>query len=219
MNKFYSQCSEDKILYEKYFKNYSLEDLPRYYLEAGAIDGVMYSNTKFFEESLSWRGILVEPNPFMFSRLAINRPNNKLICAAISDQKTSLSFNVCMNVPAVCSLQMTKPEKFDNEYYANSQMLKINTIPVSLDTIIENSGVERIDLCVLDLEGHEKEALQSFSFNKVPVVMFMIEFLDDKSKNDEVLKIMIKNNYSFKGKVAHNGIFIHNDYLKYFTLH
>ncbi len=153
----------------------------------------------------------------MFSRLAINRPNNKLICAAISDQKKPLSFNVCMNVPAVCSLEMTKPEKFDNEYYANSQMLKINTIPVSLDTIIENSGVERIDLCVLYLEGHEKEALQSFSF-KVPVVMFMIEFLDDKMRNDEVLKIMIKNNYSFKGKVAHNGIFIHKDYLKYFQL-
>ena len=217
-NKFYSQCGEDKILYEKYFKNYSLEDIPRYYLEAGAVDGVMYSNTKFFEDSLGWKGILVEPNPFMFSRLAINRPNNKLICAAISDQKKPLSFNVCMNVPAVCSLEISKPEKFDDEYYRHSQMLKINTIPVSLDTIIENSGVERIDLCVLDLEGHEKEALQSFSFNKVPVVMFMIEFLDDKSRNDEVLKIMIKNNYSFKGKVAHNGIFIHKDYLKYFQL-
>ena len=215
--KSYSQSGEDRILYDKFFRFYTLEDVPRYYLEAGAIDGVMYSNTKFFEE-LGWVGILVEPNPFMFSRLAINRPNNKLICAAISDQKKPLSFNVCMNVPAVCSLEMTKPEKFDNEYYRHSQMLKINTIPVSLDTIIENSGVERIDLCVLDLEGHEKEALQSFSFNKVPVVMFMIEFLDDKSKNDEVLKIMIKNNYSFKGKVAHNGIFIHNDYLKYFQL-
>ncbi len=112
---------------------------------------------------------------------------------------------------------MTKPEKFDDEYYKYSQMLKVNSIPVSLDTILENSGVERVDLCVIDVEGHEVNVLKSFSF-KVPVVMFMIEFLDDKSKNDEVLKIMIKNNYSFKGKVAHNGIFIHNDYLKYFQL-
>jgi FkbM family methyltransferase len=217
MNKFYSQSGEDKILYEKFFRFYSLEDCPKYYFEMGALDGVMYSNTKFFEETLGWKGILVEPNPFMFSRLAINRPNNHLMCAVCSDQKKTLSFNVCMNVPAVCSLDMTKPEKFDNEYYANSQMLKVNSIPVSLDTILENSGVERIDLCVIDTEGHEVNVLKSFSF-KVPVVMFMIEFLDDKSKNDEVLKIMIKNNYRFKGKVAHNGIFIHNDYLKYFQL-
>ena len=215
--KFYSQCKEDEILYEKYFKNYSLEDVPKYYFEMGALDGVMYSNTKFFEETLGWRGILVEGNPLVFPNLALNRPNNILMNAVCSDMKKPLSFNVCVNVPAVCSLEISKPEKFDNEYYRHSQMLKINSIPVSLDTILENSGVERIDLCVLDLEGHEKEALLSFSF-KVPVVMFMIEFLDDKSKNDEVLKIMIKNNYSFKGKVAHNGIFIHKDYLKYFQL-
>ncbi len=217
MNKYYSQCEEDRLLYEKFFRFYSLEDCPKYYFEMGALDGVMYSNTKFFEETLGWKGILVEPNPFMFSRLAINRPNNHLMCAVCSDQKKPLSFNVCMNVPAVCSLEISKPEKFDNEYYRHSQMLKINTIPVSLDTILENSGVERIDLCIIDTEGHEVNVLKSFSF-KVPVVMFMIEFLDDKSKNDEVLKIMIKNNYSFKGKVAHNGIFIHNDYLKYFQL-
>lgn len=216
MNTYHSQSGEDKILYEKFFKNYTLEDCPKYYFEMGALDGVMYSNTKFFEEKLGWRGILVEPNPFMFSRLAINRPNNRLMCAVCSDQKKPLSFNVCTNIPAVCAVEMTKPEKFDEEYYRHSQMLKINTIPVSLDTILENSGIERIDLCIIDTEGHEVNVLQSFSFNKVPVVMFMIEFLDNKKLNDEVLKIMIKNNYSFKGKVAHNGIFIHNDYLKYF---
>jgi len=46
--KFYSQSNEDRILYEKYFKNYSLEG-QKYYLEMGAIDGVMYSNTKFLK--------------------------------------------------------------------------------------------------------------------------------------------------------------------------
>ena len=214
--KFYSQCEEDKILYEKYFKHYTLEG-QKYYFEAGAVDGVLYSNTKFYEEELKWTGILVEPNPFMFVNLTLNRPGNRLMCAIISDQKDTLEFNVCANVPAVCSVEMTKPEKFDNEYYRHSQMLKVKSIPVTLDTILENSGVPRVDLMVLDLEGHELQALNSFSF-KVPVVMFMIEFLDDKQKNDEVLKIMLKNNYMFKGKVAHNGIFIHKDYLKYFNL-
>lgn len=216
MNKSYSQCGEDLLLYEKFFKNYTLEG-QKYYFEMGALDGLTYTNTKFFENN-NWKGILVEGNPFVFPKLVLNRPNNILMCAVCSDQKNPLSFNVCANVPAVCSLDMTKPEKFDDEYYRHSQMLKVNSIPVSLDTILENSGVERVDLCVIDVEGHEVNVLNSFSF-KVPVVMFMIEFLDDKSKNDEVLKIMIKNNYSFKGKVAHNGIFIHNDYLKYFTLH
>lgn len=127
--------------------------------------------------------------------------------AICSDSKESLTFNVCANVPAVCSLEVTKPEKFDNEYYKHSQMLKINSIPVSLDTILENSGVPRIDLCVVDVEGHEVHVLNSFSF-KVPVVLFLIEFLDDAKKNDEVIKIMTKNKFKF----------INRDYLQYFNL-
>jgi len=214
--KFYSQCEEDKILYEKYFKNYSLEG-QKYYFEMGAIDGLMYSNTKFYEETLGWTGVLVEGNPFVFPNLVLNRPNNKLMNAICSDSKESLTFNVCANVPAVCSLEVTKPEKFDNEYYKHSQMLKINSIPVSLDTILENSGVPRIDLCVVDVEGHEVHVLNSFSF-KVPVVLFLIEFLDDSKKNDEVIKIMTKNKFKFMGKCAHNAVFINRDYLQYFNL-
>ena len=65
---FYSQSSEDKILYEKYFKNYSLEG-QKYYFEMGAMDGVCYSNTKFYEDTLKWTGILVEPNPHQYINL------------------------------------------------------------------------------------------------------------------------------------------------------
>jgi FkbM family methyltransferase len=214
--KFYSQCEEDKLLYEKYFKHYSLEG-QKYYFEMGAIDGVMYSNTKFYEETLGWTGILVEANPFVFPNLVMNRPNNKLINAVCSDQKETLTFNVCANVPAVCSLQMTKPPKFDQEYYSWSKMVQVNSIPVTLDTIIGNSGVKRIDLCVVDVEGHEVNVLKSFSF-EIPVVLWLIEFLDDEKKNNEVVKIMTKNNCKFMGKCAHNAVFINKDYLQYFNI-
>lgn len=46
---YYSQSNEDKILYEKYFKNYSLEG-QKYYFEMGAMDGVCYNNTKFYSD-------------------------------------------------------------------------------------------------------------------------------------------------------------------------
>ena len=184
---FYSQCNEDKILYEKYFKNYSLEG-KKFYLEMGAIDGVMYSNTKFYEDTLGWSGILVEPNPYMFTQLINNRPNNKLLNILCSDIKDSLIFNVC-SIPAVSSVEITKPDNFDRIYYNHSKMQKINTIPVSLDTIVENSGLERIDLFVLDVEGHEINVLNSFSF-KFPIVLFLIEFLDDEDKNKNVITLM-----------------------------
>ena len=71
---YFSQHGEDKILYEKYFSKFLLKD--PIYFEAGALDGIKYSNTKFFEDTLGWSGLLVEPHPINYEQLKINRPNN-----------------------------------------------------------------------------------------------------------------------------------------------
>ncbi len=215
--RFYSQCQEDKILYERFFSKYTPPTPQCYYFEMGAMDGITYSNTRFYEETLGWTGVLVEGNPMIYPNLLLNRPNNIVMNAICSDQTNPVMFNICANVPAVCSLQMTKPSDFDQKYYNNSRMLQVNTIPVTLDNILEKSGVPRIDLCVIDVEGHEVNVLNSFSF-KVPVVLFLIEFLEDDEKNNTVVKIMTKNNYKFIEKCQHNAVFIHKDYLKNFEL-
>lgn len=211
---YYSQSGEDKMLYEKYFKYYTLEG-KKHYFEMGALDGVIYSNTKFYEDTLGWSGILVEPNPQQFCALVENRPNNYLLSCVCSDIKEPLDFNICVNIPAVCSLEMTKPKEFDNIYYNYSKMIKTKFIPIKLDTIISNSGLERIDLLVLDVEGHELNVLNSFSF-KIPVVLWLIEALGTEEQNQKVKDIMDKNNMQFMEKCAHNNVFINRDYLKYF---
>lgn len=213
--KFYSQCGEDKQLYEKYFKNYSIEG-QKYYFEMGALDGIKYSNTKFYEDHLNWTGILVEGNPYTYTDLVKNRPKNKLMNVICSDMKNSLPFEICTNNPAVSSLSMTTPGTFQNTYYNHSKMLTLNTIPVSLDVIINNSGLDRIDLCVIDVEGHEINVLKSFSF-KTPVVLWLIELLErNEQGNQLIMDIMRRNNCQYMGKCAHNGIFINKDYLRYF---
>ena len=45
---YYSQSGEDEFLNENYFKN----KRDGVYIELGALDGVLYSNTKFFEDSI-----------------------------------------------------------------------------------------------------------------------------------------------------------------------
>jgi hypothetical protein len=44
---YYSQCGEDEYIYNNYFKNKKNGK----YIELGALDGVLYSNTKFFEDN------------------------------------------------------------------------------------------------------------------------------------------------------------------------
>jgi hypothetical protein len=85
---FYGQACEDEYLYNNYFK----EKQNGKYIELGALDGVLYSNTKFFEDNLNWSGILIEPNLYQYIKLKANRPNNYLFNELISDITDEVDF-------------------------------------------------------------------------------------------------------------------------------
>ena len=56
--KFFSQQDEDKYIIQYLLKE-KIDDGT--YLEIGACDGVLYSNTKTLEEYFGFKGILIEP--------------------------------------------------------------------------------------------------------------------------------------------------------------
>ena len=62
---YYSQSGEDKIMYEKFLNKIQ----NGVFLEMGACDGVLYSNTLFLEKTCGWTGILIEPHPNQFEKL------------------------------------------------------------------------------------------------------------------------------------------------------
>ena len=83
---FYSQQEEDKILYEKYL-NYP----NGFFIELGAMNGVTFSNTLFFENNLNWSGVLIEPTS-QYHDLIINRPNCHNFNYAISEIDGDVEF-------------------------------------------------------------------------------------------------------------------------------
>ncbi len=175
MNKYYSQCGEDKYIYEKYFQYMNIEN--PIYFEAGALDGIKYSNTKFFEETLGWNGVLVEPNPIEYKKLIKNRSEHNFFYNTIlSNSEKELDFiyvNGCH--AAVSGITSTLPSSHYSKYLNNSSTIEKKMKPISLDKALEN--VSKVDFFVLDVEGHELEVLQSFSFNK-PIYVMMVENLD-----------------------------------------
>lgn len=86
-HQFYSQFKQDKFLHQKVF-NGKREGV---FVDIGAHDGVSFSNTYFFEKSLGWKGICVEPIPEVFERLKNNRT---AICfqGCICDKYETASF-------------------------------------------------------------------------------------------------------------------------------
>ena len=60
------QANQPILIDEKIFKNKIRNG---FFIEAGAYDGELLSNTLFFEMKQRWTGLLIEPNPDAFELL------------------------------------------------------------------------------------------------------------------------------------------------------
>lgn len=211
MNIYYSQCQEDIFLNENIFKNKQ----NGVYIELGALDGVKYSNTKFFEDSLNWKGILIEPHPEKFKLLQKNRSNNFLFNNLISCYKEPLEFRYFVDRhAAVSGVESTLSQHHFDTYFESNDELnkaspqnKIFIKPKSLTEIVKSTKLTHIDLLSLDVEGHEYEVLKSWDFS-IPIDIILIETLGAQPEKDELCrKILIQNNYKFITKYKHNEIY------------
>jgi FkbM family methyltransferase len=205
----YSQCGEDSFL-NTLFKN----KRNGYYIELGALDGILYSNTKFFEDSLGWKGILIEPHPNKFDVLKNNRPNNYLFNNLVSCHTDPLIYKYFVDGhAAVSGVENTLPQSHFDIFFNKFLFLPQNSIsitPVSLKSIIYSTNINHFDLLSLDVEGHEYEVLKSYDFS-VPIDVILIEMLDsNKEKNDLCRELLLKNNYSFYSICAHNEVYVLN---------
>jgi FkbM family methyltransferase len=209
---YYSQAGEDEYLNTNYFKNKKHGK----YIELGALDGILYSNTKFFEDQLGWNGILIEPHPEKFKGLEMNRSNNILFNNVVSNKTDDLLFRYFVdNYAGVSGVENTLPAEHLRGFYScvNEPQAYILLKPDSLTNIIKKSNIDRFDLLSLDVEGHEYEVLLSWDFS-VPIDVILIETLGGSMCEKEELcrQLLIQNGYKFSEKYKHNEIFIHCDY-------
>lgn len=210
---YYSQCEEDIFLNTFVFKNKK----NGVYIELGALDGVLYSNTKFFEDTLQWTGILIEPHPEKFKKLKTCRPNNFLFNDLVSCHKEPLEFRYFLDYhAAVSGVESTLSQHHFDTFFNNDsnkplpQTVKTIT-PKTLTEIVHSTSLKHIDFLSLDVEGHEYEVLQSWDFS-VPIDVIVVETLGVQPEKDELCRqILNKNNYTCIVKYKYNEIFALNN--------
>lgn len=183
----YSQSGEDLVLYDRYLGQ--LFPAGGVYFEAGAMDGIRYSNTKFLHEFHGWSGVLVEPHPVNFEKLTANRPADYCLDFLISDVPGQLEFTYFTNenLAAVSGVASTFTPNLLKTFYQSTEPWMQDQVANSLETrmvetrtldeILASSGVDRINFASLDLEGHELAALQSYT-GAVPIDLLLVEMND-----------------------------------------
>ena len=190
---------EDKHIHERYFPTMRNGT----FLEMGALDGVLYSNTKFFEDTMGWSGVLIEPIPASFDKLKVNRPHCTLFQCAVSTNEGTIDI---YEHGAVSSVRENTSESFYNGWHREKNIQLIQVPARRLDSILHEAGVKRIDFWSLDVEGSEIEALNTMDWS-IPVGLICIENQegDRKGMCNEVLS---RNGFVCIEIYAHNEIWI-----------
>ena len=152
----------DKILYERYF----LGKRNGIFIESGAYDGVFESVCKVLEDKMDWSGFNIEPNPVMYSRLVKNRPKATNLNCAISSVNGKSSFRQ----PFLDKYGLENTwGTLEVDKYESGTVFEVETI--TFCHLIEKYHISKVDLWVLDVEGHEQRAIegmiQSTTFPRV----------------------------------------------------
>lgn len=179
-----------------------------FFIGIGANDGVTHDPLYSFIRDYGWPGVMVEPIPEVFTILERNYASFgqvKLVQAAIgTTDGTGTIYSVRANDPT--STRMTLHSSFDRnvllkatEWYATLEE-NIVEVPVPimrLDTLLEKTGADRVDVLKIDTEGHDLEILQTVDLKRLAPRLILAEYAH--LSRDSVLKmadILLDSGYS-----------------------
>lgn len=185
----YSQINQDIwVLKETNFKKNG------YFVDFGAADGVVLSNSYLLEKEYEWSGIVCEPNKTFHENILKTR--NCTIDFRCVYQKSGhkIKFLDVINSPELSSLEeyaysgdeFSEVRRNNNSYYVESISLN--------DLLKEHNAPVNIDYINIDTEGSEYDILKYFDFSKYNVHMFTIEH-NWMPPREKIYSLLTSNGY------------------------
>jgi len=203
---FYSQVSQDKYIYQTFFKNKK----NGFFLDIGAHDGIDKSNSFFFEKYMDWNGICVEPIPEVFERL---RNNRNCICvnSGISDKNGVATF---WKIEGYSEMLSGLEENYNEQH---KQRIKkeitehggiLNEIQIDIldiNTLLRNNNIQHVDYCTIDVEGSEEKILSVLDSKEFDISVFTIE---NNYQAKSLRTLMKSKGYKLHSTIDFDDVFV-----------
>ncbi len=209
--KTYSQSGEDSIImYIMAMKGIPFSECN--YLDLGANHPKTMSNTYFFYEQGA-RGVLVEANPRLVTELKNERSGDIILNKCISDKSgEKLDFNI-LNLDGLSKVGDVSDILRENPDARIENTIELETI--SVNDIIEKYFNSNAPVILnLDIEGLEKQILDSIDFEKYRPMIMIIEMIPYSKelvtgqKDTELLDYVRSKGYDEYAFTGINSIFI-----------
>ena len=137
-----------------------------YFVEFGATDGVLLSNSWLLEKHFSWRGICAEPNPKLFERLQQNRSCRLSPACVYRTSGERMQFVLADAYGGLEHLgQDDQHVDKRNAYAAVGDLIEVTTTSL-MDLLDQQEAPVVIDYLSIDTEGSELAILEGIDWNR-----------------------------------------------------
>ena len=166
--KSYSQCGEDLIV-ERVFKNLGIAK--PFYIDIGANDPVIYSNTYLFYKNGA-KGIAVEPNPALCEKFKLKRPKDIVLETGMGPKEGIMTYFM---FESAALNTFSGKEALGTEKKGHKIVKKVETRISTWKEMLQENDVTKIDFLSLDVEGLDLEILKSIDWSGVRPKIICVE--------------------------------------------
>ena len=181
-----------------------------YFLDFGAFDGKLTSNTYALEHDLGWRGICVEPNPKHYAAVCECRRCIAVNVALWPQSREQLRF---VEAHGFSSLERFKDADANakKRAEATSEVIQVDTLnPTEL--LRRFKAPKLIDYLTLDVEGAELDVLQALDLNEYAIALMTIEHNHDAPRKEKIRQHLAQYGYEcFQNR--NDDYFFHRQHL------
>jgi FkbM family methyltransferase len=183
-------------------------------INVGAMDGILFDELIGYSTMYKFKGLYVEPIPYLFNRLQnnISEDGNKFENSAISDYDGTIKMitikqeaidnkliHSCFyGMSAVWPPKNGLGSEGDKEVVEKyGEEVEVNCI--TFNTLLEKHDIKNFDIVSIDAEGHDYQIFKQIDLNKFRPKLIRAEWNSLNEEEQNLIKEQLdKNNYSYE---------------------
>ena len=147
-----------------------------FFVEVGANEPASIHSQTWHLEQLGWTGILIEPNRALAHELVRKRPRSKVYNVACSSPEKIGTAELKIPLMADGKVDTGKAAletEIDHAGFPAYQTERVKVL--TLDSILDENRIDRIDLLSIDVEGTELDVLRGFNLERYRPRLILLE--------------------------------------------
>ena len=202
-----------------------LPERPGFFIEAGAFDGFVESNTYYLERFRGWSGVLVEPIPELYRRCVAERPRaNVFNCALVAEDfagtHVEMLFGGTQSVVkgAWDNAEMPDGDRVAQEEWSGwgcrgaAEAFEIAVPARTLTSILDEVGAQGVDFLSLDVEGYEDQVLRGLDLERYAPRLLLVEAWKSFGPGQENIEAILDGRYRQVAQpTPHDFLYAHRE--------